>query len=972
MKAKTNTPKQALNKAFRKEKVSRTEINRLKRELPLLLERIANAAESEENHKGHFQDFLKEVWYKADDCLVAPKGRIDLVIHDGPKSKDPVGVMIEAKRRTNKVEMFSAAKPNVKSLHELVLYFLRERNGGNTAIKTLMITDADETYLLPDREFERLFWEKKTFRKKVLAADGDSGKTNNTAYEIIKDHIETLDDTLHGTTFTLSQLRKWAEDGDPETDDYLIPLFKILSPVHLLRRPFAGDSNKLDKGFYQELLHIIGLEEVGVDSKGKEKKNGGKKIIRRATGANRHPASLLENTLQIAGRDNRLDKAPDFRAYGSSPEERRFGAALELCTTWVNRVLFLKLLESQLMAYHQGDSIRFLTNQLVQDYDALNTLFIDVLNTQPEQRAKHVAGFAHVPYLNSSLFEISPLESVTLQVSFLKDQIELPLAPKSILRTRGRAQKKDVPATMRPLEYLFAFLDAYDFSSEGKARIQEDNKRLINASVLGLIFEKINGYRDGSFYTPGFITEYMCRETIRRAVVQKFKDDTTDFAGFDSDSFDDLHNYLGSKYKKEERLAANILVNSLTVCDPAVGSGHFLVSALNELIATKSALGILGADAGAKVVDIKAVVENDELIVTDRYDEPYEYQVRTDANGNIRADELKQTIQETIFHEKRTLIENCLFGVDLNPNSVKICRLRLWIELLKSAYYQPDSGELETLPNIDINIKQGNSLISRFALDDPLAGALAESGLTLADYRRAVTDYHRATGPAEKTRLLELIDNVKSNFRTHISRNDKKVKTLATARGKLTKLEGLLEMGDLFGSVDEKKVRKEMAPLQKKVAKLEAEVEVIRNNAIYEQAFEWRFEFPAVLDAAGTFVGFDVVVGNPPYIVVTNNRNYYKSNYESIFNQFDLYQVFAEKSKAITASQGQIAMIVPNSWLANSSTKSFRKFVLDNFSIVSIIELGGSVFEEAVVDAMIFEFVNEYNNHNSKYFELQK
>ena len=82
---------------------------------------------------------------------------------------------------------------------------------------------------------------------------------------------------------------------------------------------------------------------------------------------------------------------------------------------------------------------------------------------------------------------------------------------------------------MPVIDYLFEFLDAYDFASEGSEDIQEDNKRLINASVLGLIFEKINGYKDGSFFTPGFITMYMCRETIRRAVLQKFNSLNCDF-----------------------------------------------------------------------------------------------------------------------------------------------------------------------------------------------------------------------------------------------------------------------------------------------------------------------------------------------------------------------------------------------------------------------------------------------------------
>ena len=283
---------------------------------------------------------------------------------------------------------------------------------------------------------------------------------------------------------------------------------------------------------------------------------------------------------------------------------------------------------------------------------------------------------------------------------------------------------------MNALQYFFEFLDAYDFSSEGSEEIQEDNKTLINASVLGLIFEKINGYKDGSFFTPGFITMYMCRETIRRAVVQKFneakmpspqsplpngeglrtvethlpppllqnarelrKNQTKaekllwellrnrklnnwkfrrqhplkegfilDFycaetkvaieldgeyhneplqKEYDEDrtkileqygirvirfwndealnkteevlkrivefsnsplhghgeglgvrykSLDDVYEAIGREFTKKE---ANNIINSLKICDPAVGSGHFLVSALNEIIAIKSELQIL-------------------------------------------------------------------------------------------------------------------------------------------------------------------------------------------------------------------------------------------------------------------------------------------------------------------------------------------------------------------------------------------
>ncbi|PPK87755.1 Eco57I restriction-modification methylase [Neolewinella xylanilytica] len=929
--------------------------------------------------------FLRQVWYREADCLVATKGRIDAVIHDGPKAKDPVGVMIEAKRARNSAEMWHprpGAQTN-KALLELVLYFVRERESGNVGIKSLVITDGDQTYLFADRDFERLFWEKKRFRKRLLEIDADPGKTNALAYEHVAAHLAELDDELPCTALKLSDYRKWCEDGREDTDDKLTPLYKLLGPVHLLRRPFANDSNKLDKRFYRELLHIIGLEEVSVDGKGQVKKSGGKKIIRRLPPGERHPASLLENVIDMAGTDKRWRQVPDFPTYGSDQAEREFAVSLELCITWINRILFLKLLESQLVSYHQPSgepapatmrSYKFLTPKLIPDFDGLHTLFFKVLAVKPAERQPIVRQFAHVPYLNSSLFEATELEERLLYVHALKDQFELPYHAQTVLRARGRDHT---------LHYLFAFLDAYDFGGGGGA-IQEENKPLINASVLGLIFEKINGYRDGSFYTPGFITEYMCRETIRRATVQKFRDADGPFADFDSDDFGDLASFLGRKYKADEVEAANAVVNSITVCDPAVGSGHFLVSALNELIAVKAELGILGGgSAGATFNrDIQASVENDELLLTYRSDgRPFEYRVREDSHGRLQVDDTVQLVQRTLFQEKRTLIENCLFGVDINPNSVKICRLRLWIELLKHAYYgvnerrtelvngQPIHSStnspiqsLETLPNIDINIKQGNSLVSRFALDDDLKGALAESDrFTLDSYRVAVATYHRATGPDEKRELLELIDAIKGNFQSHIGRNDKRVVALSKARGKLQQLEGLLEVGDLFGSVDEKKVRKEIKPLKAKVDKLQTEIEGVKNNAIYRDAFEWRFEFPAVLGADGEFLGFDVVVVNPPYIrqeELGDQKEYLQSRFKVYSGTADLLVYFIELGMNNLRPGGQFSFIISNKFMRAGFGKTLRKH-LGDYRIVELIDFGDlQVFDGATTYPVIISMEN--------------
>lgn len=108
--------------------------------------------------------------------------------------------------------------------------------------------------------------------------------------------------------------------------------------------------------------------------------------------------------------------------------------------------------------------------------------------------------FRNIPYLNSSLFEPDDLERRTIRISNLDDEYDIPVLNTTVLRDNTG---KRISGNMNTLQYLFAFLDAYDFASEGSEEIQEENKTLINASVLGLIFEKINGYKDGSFLPPG-------------------------------------------------------------------------------------------------------------------------------------------------------------------------------------------------------------------------------------------------------------------------------------------------------------------------------------------------------------------------------------------------------------------------------------------------------------------------------------
>jgi len=978
-------PRKALNKAFLKVKTNRNEIELFKTNLIGLLDQI-DETESEEFHKNLVSDFLKNTWYGATH-FINTKGRNDLVIHNALNAGSTVGVVVEAKKPTNKAEMLRTNSINTKAFQELVLYYLRERiTAKNLEIKFLVATNIYEWFIFDANLFEKEFAQNKNLVKQFTDFEEGrlSGKTTDFFYkQIAEPAIEAIKHEITFTHFDIRDYDKPLRNADKKDDNILIALYKLLSPEHLLKLPFVNDSNSLDKTFYSELLHIIGLTET---------KEGSKKLIQRKREGERNSASLIESAIfQLDNLDkiSRLDKPSQF---GATNAERLFNVALELSITWINRILFLKLLEAQLIKYHKGDqSFAFLNSEKVQNFDDLNNLFFSVLARQEADRNEEVKRqFANVPYLNSSLFEPTGIEHACLFISQLKD-MKLPLLSSTVIKNNN-GQKRT--GELLTIEYIFGFLNAYDFASEGSEEIQEENKRLINASVLGLIFEKINGYKDGSFFTPGFITMYMCRETIRRAVVQKFNCLNQDLQNLqDSQNvripknqenqryrdLDDVYNAIGQDFTKEQ---ANQIINSLKICDPAVGSGHFLVSALNEIIAIKSELKILRDREGKTLRDYHVTVENDELIVTDDDGGLFGYNPQSHES---------QRIQETLFHEKQTIIENCLFGVDINPNSVKICRLRLWIELLKNAYYKLDKqsgesfnqknhssdiGELETLPNIDINIKCGNSLISRYALDADIKKALKNSKWTIDSYRLAVMTYRNAQSKEEKRAMEKLIAQIKNDFESDVAANDKRVLKLNKAKGELF---ALTTQTTLFDRTKAEKAGwdKQVKSLTDTILSLETELEGIRSNKIYENAFEWRFEFPEVLNEEGDFVGFDVVIGNPPYIrqeeVKELSKNF-EMNYCTFSGKSDIYVFFYERGINLLKYEGILNYITSGKFFEASYGKPLIDFLINESEIKLIINFNDlPVFEGVTAYPLIFLAAkNKKEEYIFPYFDLKE
>ncbi|GAA9357655.1 hypothetical protein HpHA252_05790 [Helicobacter pylori] len=575
------------------------------------------------------------------------------------------------------------------------------------------------------------------------------------------------------------------------------------------------------------------------------------------------------------------------------------------------------------------------------------------------------------------------------------------------------------------LKYLFEFLHAYDFTTTPKDI--KDNKntsesRLINPSVLGLVFEKLNGYKEGSFYTPSFITSYMCSESITPIVLDKFNA----IYQWDCENLEALKGKIDRNFSDQKAKEYLNTLLTLRVCDPAVGSGHFLVSALNEMVLIAFKLGLI---ASLHRYDLK--LENDEIIIhytptggIFNYTKPHS---ENDPHHHI---------QKELFELKKSIIENCLFGVDINPNSCEITKLRLWIELLKYSYYIFEEGKntnaLETLPNIDINIKWGNSLISRFALKDKaLLKTKKNQNLkySIAEYKELVKIYkdpkilETLTHPIKdsnavrkyaKERLYqELKQNSNKDFKKALNDRIEKIKeafklTLEPTKKELKFKKFLKEHLELYGrsileETNDNGLELEALALEKQMAnlffdyrpypKLDKSDKVVGlehfnryvltsykdlqdENERYANALEWRFEFPEVLNDEGDFLGFDCIIGNPPYIrqeQIKDLKPLLQKQYQDFYNSTaDIYTYFFALSYHLLKEKGFNAFITSNKYARAKYGAKLREWLLKKTTLVSYMELNAlKVFESAAVDTSIMNFIKQTPSKESvfKYYE---
>ncbi|MCV3458416.1 class I SAM-dependent DNA methyltransferase [Campylobacter lari] len=909
--------KDFFNPYYRKKQITQNEFDTFCKALTQYIERLESSQSENEDYlvANALSPFLTMLNFKT-HIKTKQKGKseIDLAIAKDELSKD-LEVLIEAKKPNSK-EFITHTKPNSKALHEAILYYFRNREY-SFSLKFIIITDFYKFYIFKASEFEELFYKNTSFKKLFEEFQSPNSLFKGNTDEFYKEAgklIENSKESLKGFFIDLAFLK----DKQKSNFKNLASIFKTFHKDFLLNEFSPNDANSLNNAFYKELLYILGLSES---------KQLSKFIITQS-----EQSKQAQGTL--------------YHLIASKLPKHDFEEVLKFIILWLNRILFLKLIESNLVRFNDDKTLKFLNYEKIPNFTTLSHLFFDILAKEKHTRTQ--SKFSYLPYLNSSLFEKQAIEKTTLEIATLENDALLEYHPHTQLKDdKGKSKKGKVGL----LEYLFEFLDSFDFGADEQSEELIKQKELINSSVLGNVFEKLNGYKEGSFYTPSFITSYMCKASIEKVVLDKFNHTFK----LDATKLSELRTQLRQeKISQEQKLA---LLNSIRICDPAVGSGHFLVSALNAMLMVHYELGLFEED-------FYLSVQNDEILVQNHKGQFLEYK-RPDFDKDKT-----HLCQKELFERKKDIIENNLFGVDINPNSCEITKLRLWIELLKHSFYESfddaNYHDLKTLPNIDINIKCGNSLISYFEIHKSLSH-YPNIKERMDKYKRIVKDYKEGFY-TDKTLIAKEIKNLKESFKNFCLKDKfaKEIKQLTNGANEYSKKYGDFlaqdEKDENFRAFfsknmfefdfDESAAKKEF----KKLKKLYESIFDLESA----NPFEWRFEFSEVLDEGGNFQGFDLIIGNPPYIRqedIKELKPNLAKNYKVYKGTSDIYTYFYELGFNVLKQNGVLSFITSNKYTRAGYGEALREFLLKNTTLLEYIDLNGiKVFDSATVDTSILSF----------------
>ena len=454
---------------------------------------------------------------------------------------------------------------------------------------------------------------------------------------------------------------------------------------------------------------------------------------------------------------------------------------------------------------------------------------------------------------------------------------------------KDNIDKLDIDFPYSYFKELMDFFSTYNFTVDEND--PDDSEVGIDPEMLGHIFENLleDNKDKGAFYTPKEIVQYMCRQSVIQYL--KTHEPNEQYA----EPIEHLINDgIVMPILQTKSVASRLiqLLKDVKVCDPAIGSGAFPMGILYVL-----------------------------------YHTIHHLQSHAEPNKSFDSTQTKLDI-----------IQNNIFGVDIEQGAVDIARLRFWLALVV------DAEKPQSLPNLDYKITCGNSLLNRYAIESPIESVFVEYNkgkngnekMTLSKYKNLVNDYTNTSNHQTKAFFRQTIEMIKKAFKTELSKQEKE--RISNLRGRIITLETPLLLGERT-----KQEKAELKKLKEKLVLKEKFQTNIINNKLYENAFEWRFEFPQMLDNNGNFVGFDIVIGNPPYNELRDlELDMQRVLKDSMFyesakgGRLNMYQFFYPLSITIAANHGIITLITQNSVLAEDTALENRKLLFSQTDIISI------------------------------------